>query len=379
MSENTPIDMVKSDFVAMVSHELRGPLTSIQAAVKLVASGIGGPTTPGQQEMLSLALVNIERMGRMVNQLLDYTKIEAGHLDLHRQRTDLVAVVRDVIRSFEPLAAERGLSLILNPAPATIESFLDRDKIVQIFTNLLHNAIKFTPAGSVTVALGLEADDMIAMVSDTGRGIAPQDLPQVFGRFKRFGPAPRSEDKGSGLGLALTKRLVELHGGTIRVDSHPGEGARFTIHLPRLSSEQVFEQEVIRLARRAQESANPLSVAEISLGNWPDLQKSVGAEASLTVLNHLESQLKGALRGDSDFVIQRPGAFWLAVFSATKEEAESILLRVREKVSDDPLARDAGMPVTIQCRLASFPQDSQNPEDLLALLHFPRAGKLASV
>jgi len=369
MIENSPIETIKNDFVAMVSHELRAPLTSIQATVKLVASGAGGDTTPTQQEMLSLALANMERMGRMINLLLDYTKIEAGNLEVHRQRVDLVPLVRDVVRSFEPLAAERGLALALDPFPWTVESFLDRDKMVQILTNLLHNAIKFTPAGHVKIGLSEEVEIIAVTVSDTGQGFQAKDLPHVFERFKRFGKSLRPEDKGSGLGLALTKRLVEIHGGTIRVESNPGEGARFTIQLPRMTAEQVFEREVIRLAQRAQETANSFSIAEVRLQNWEDLKNSIGEEASATVLNHLEAQLKASLRGDLDYVIQRPGALWLAVFSATKAEAEGILQRIQARAQQEPLAQATRMPIIMNCRLASYPEDGQNPNELLARLH----------
>jgi anti-sigma regulatory factor (Ser/Thr protein kinase) len=369
--ENSALDAYKNDLVSMVSHELRAPLTTIKATIRMVAACLPETTASDHQAMLSLALENIDRMNRMINQLQEMTKLEAGRFEVHRQRVELVTLVRDVAHSFEPLAAERCLRLLLDLVPSRVECFLDRDWMVQVLTNLLHNAIKFTPEGHVTLSLRETHDSVEVTIADTGPGFRAEDVPHVFSKFKRFGHPTRPEDQGSGLGLALTKRLVELQGGAIRLDSRPGEGARFAITIPRPSNDQIFKQETLRLLRRAQEMARSLSLAEVRIHNWGDLQAIFGNEASATILNYLESSLKGSLRDESDFVIQRPGALWLTVFSATKPEAQRVLQRLQRNIREDATKLAIRADIELDTRLYTYPDDGQSGQELLGLLGLP--------
>ncbi len=368
MSDTLSSEAAGTELLLTVSHELRAPLTVIKASVKLIAEGMLGEVAAEQKELLKATLNNIERMIRIVNQLLEVNKSEAGRLDLHAQRVEWTMLLKDIAKSFEPLAAERGLSIELDMPHTRMEGFVDRDKIVQVLTNLVHNAVKFTPTGQITLGAREESDVVTLWVADTGPGFQKKDLPEVFGQFKRFQTPSRPEDDGAGLGLALCRRLILLHGGSIRVENMPQGGACFLITLPRMSPEEIFRREALRLMKKADETAKALSIAEIRIQNWRDLRAALGRDASNTLLNYFEAQLKASLRDDSDFVIQRGGALWIAVFSTSLPEAKSVLLRLEQKVQDASLANLTQIPLVLKVHLVSYPQDSQNPDDILNLL-----------
>jgi len=227
------LDKLKSEFVAMVSHELRTPLTIIATALSQIIDGLYGPVSEQQQQKINMALRNAGLLRRIIDDLLDMSKIEARALKLEFKTVDLVALAREVVGSFSALAQEHGLVLESRFSSDKIEASIDQDRIYQVFANLIGNALKFTQAGKITVTLSDQGDKVECRVSDTGRGIAPEDLPKVFGRFEQFGKSYRKGEEGTGLGLAISKGLIELHQGTIRVESGLNQGTVFIFYLPK--------------------------------------------------------------------------------------------------------------------------------------------------
>ena len=226
-------ERLKDEFSHMVSHELRTPLTTIQEGVSQVAEGILGPTTPEQREFLSIVLSDIERLTRIINDLLDVAKIEAGPLELAREHVNIVRLARQEARLFEPAAHAKGLRMRTDFSRPEIEVYIDPDKISQVLANLLENALKFTDEGEVTLAVQDLGEQVACAVRDTGRGIAPDELPRVFQKYYQVSRLPAPGRKGTGLGLPIVKGIVESHGGTIAVTSEPGVGSTFTVVLPK--------------------------------------------------------------------------------------------------------------------------------------------------
>jgi two-component system sensor histidine kinase/response regulator len=231
------LDRLKSAFVSIVSHELRTPMTSIKGLIENMMDGLTGELTEHQTFYLSRVNHNIERLTRMINDLLDLSRIEAGHMELQTTSVDIGSIAKEVVELLNPMAEEKSLTLetnIINPIPV-IQG--DRDKLIQIFTNLMNNALKFTPpSGTVTVKVKHHADGYIhACVTDTGCGIPLDEQQTVFESFYRSQSADL-KNRGAGLGLAITKSLVELHGGTIGVESTLGQGSHFWFNLPLQSS-----------------------------------------------------------------------------------------------------------------------------------------------
>lgn len=227
------LDKLKDEFISNVSHELRTPLTSIRESVSQVLDGILGKITEKQKKFLSVCLKNTDRLKRLVDNLLDIAKIEAGEFELKSNRWDMAELVDNVISSFTPMAQNKGLeirSLVPNHA---INISGDRDQIFQVFNNLLGNSFKFTETGLIEITVVEKKKWIECSVADTGKGIAQDELPKVFNKFQQFGRIDGPGERGTGLGLPIVKGIIELHRGKIRVESKANIGTKFTFTLPK--------------------------------------------------------------------------------------------------------------------------------------------------
>lgn len=223
------LDQLKSQFFADISHEFRTPLTLILGPIDTLLSG-----KPAEEQARQYHLIkrSAQRLLRLINELLDLSKLEAGKMTLDLRPQDLVKLLQGVVYSFESLAQGKNISLELNCRVETAVLLIDSGKMEQVMINLVSNAIKFTPPhGRVSVELSLSQGEAKIEVRDTGPGIAPVHLPHVFDRFYQVADASNPDGVGSGIGLALSKELVELHGGRIKAYSKLGEGASFCVWL----------------------------------------------------------------------------------------------------------------------------------------------------
>jgi signal transduction histidine kinase len=223
----------KSDFLANMSHELRTPLNAIIGFSEVLSERMFGEVNEKQAEYLK----DIHESGRhllsLINDILDLSKIEAGRMELELSSFDLPGAVSNAMTLVRERAQRHGIQLALEMDPGLGELQADERKVKQILLNLLSNAVKFTPDGGKVDVSTRKVDGRIEIaVRDTGIGIAPEDHAAVFEEFKQVGRDYTRKAEGTGLGLALTKRLVELHGGEISLESEPGRGSTFTVKLP---------------------------------------------------------------------------------------------------------------------------------------------------
>jgi signal transduction histidine kinase len=224
---------LKTEFVSMVSHELRTPLTSIQGHADLLLEDelIG----EAHRESLTAVKKNSDRMLGLINDLLDLSCMEAGRLDLHRTSLDVARLIAEVAGSLRPLIETKRQRLRLDLGEALPAVWADADRVTQILTNLISNAHKYTLAeGSITVGARRDNGFVRVDVSDTGIGLSPEDQAQLFTKFFRAHNPSLQAGGGTGLGLVITRLLVELHGGRITVSSAPGQGSTFSFSLPAL-------------------------------------------------------------------------------------------------------------------------------------------------
>jgi signal transduction histidine kinase len=233
ISERKAAQKLRNEMVQMVSQELRAPLMSLSEIHSLLRSRQLGELNEKGQRLLAAADTNTTRMLRLIDDLLDIEKLEAGLVELHRVRTDLVPLIDQAIESVLMLAGQKQINLVNASAGSQLVANVDPNRIIQILVNLVSNALKFSPPGS-NVALWLRhTGTTVEMhVADQGRGIPPHLLKDVFNRFQQVQRADATEKGGSGLGLAICKSLVELHGGNISVESTPGRGSDFIVRLP---------------------------------------------------------------------------------------------------------------------------------------------------
>ncbi|WP_420427320.1 response regulator [Algiphilus sp.] len=227
----------KSEFLANMSHELRTPLNALLILARTLADNDEGNLTPDQVESAQVVYESGHNLLRLINDILDLSKIEAGRLDAERQRIPLHAFFERIHRQFAPLANEKALHYeheIGSDLPEVI--YQDGDKLRQIVVNLLGNAIKFTERGAVRLQLDCTDDELVVRVRDTGIGMDAETASRVFRAFEQADGSTSRRFGGTGLGLAISSRLAELLGGSLQVDSTPGEGSCFTLRLPLLEA-----------------------------------------------------------------------------------------------------------------------------------------------
>jgi len=239
------IEEMKSAFVAHVSHELRTPLFAIEQSLALLIEKESGESNPEREQFLSIAHRNIVRLSRLVNDLLDMAKLEAGQMRLNKISFKICDLVHHGVETLRGWVGSMELTMAERYPENDIEVEADPDRLTQVVTNLVGNAIKFTPSGGkITVEVDphyiapeiSEEPCIVISVQDTGVGIAEEDQKRIFERFEQASVARRQGVSSTGLGLAIAKEIVELHGGKIWVESKPGEGSRFVFVFPRRSN-----------------------------------------------------------------------------------------------------------------------------------------------
>jgi len=228
------LDRIRTEFYNTAAHELRTPVAIVNGYCELLDLSGRDRLTDQQHEYLDLAIQGCDRLVRLVNDMLDLSRFETGHMDLHCSDTDLSDLIREVCREMRSLADRKGLVLEANSGPlCPVE--IDAPLVRRLLLNLVSNAIKFTSTGGrVTISLTDIGDQVKVCVLDTGCGIDPEEIPNLFREFYRLSN-PVSQE-GSGLGLTISKKIVSAHGGSIQVESSPGEGSRFSFVLPRRQS-----------------------------------------------------------------------------------------------------------------------------------------------
>jgi PAS domain S-box-containing protein len=231
LEELRAIDQKKADFLNAVSHELRTPLTAITGFAEFLDEGVAGNLNPEQRHYVQQILYGTERLLVLINDLLDYARMEAGRFSLSKAPVEFPNLAAQVVDSLMALARASQLEIRVEIPPDLPELDADPDRVSQILTNLLSNSLKFTRAGGQITLRARQKDDHVEIeVADTGIGIPPEAIPHLFSQFYRVDPAVTV--RGTGLGLPITKGLVEAHGGHIEVESKVGKGSSFRFTLP---------------------------------------------------------------------------------------------------------------------------------------------------
>lgn len=220
---------IQADFVNHVAHEFRSPLTIIKGSLENLRDGLHGSLDQDQVEPISVSHREASRLSRLVSDLLDIARMEAGKLRMEQEEVILQDLLRNVAESCHVLIDKRALKLSLDLPKEPIHVLADKDRLTQAFFNLLTNAIKYTEQGSIHVRLSQDPEGLLVAFGDTGRGIAQEDLERVFEKFER---SKNNQDKeGSGLGLSISKVIIELHQGRIWAESQLGKGSTFYVRL----------------------------------------------------------------------------------------------------------------------------------------------------
>ncbi|MBN1103603.1 MAG: response regulator [Deltaproteobacteria bacterium] len=227
------MDQMKSDFVSMVAHEIKGPMNSVLALVKVIRDRLAGDLTEKQEELLGRVSEKIKGLADMTAELLDLSKIESGLITMEKEKLHIEPLLRDQVAFHLPKAEARKIRLSLAPLPELAPVLANQRSLEEVVSNLIGNAIRYTPeGGSILLSAAADGERVRISVQDTGFGISKEEQERIFERFYRVKTDQTRFIAGTGLGLAIVKSIVEAHNGAIRVESEPGKGSTFHVYLP---------------------------------------------------------------------------------------------------------------------------------------------------
>jgi anti-sigma regulatory factor (Ser/Thr protein kinase) len=278
---------------------------------------------------------------------------------------EMVALVLKIISSFVPQAKAKGLEMKGSFSKEKIKAYVDKDRITQVFSNLIGNAVKFTQKGHIEISLVDREDAIECSVSDTGPGIAKKDFAQLFDKFQQFGHPVSGEEKGTGLGLAITKGIVELHKGEIRVESQVNAGTKFTFVLPKFTGKELISEGL----KKAIKEGQPLSVLIFNIKNPGTIQKKMGEEKAGLLINEFWKLIKENLRRDEDDLGIEDLHTILTVLPGTeKESAAAALERMNDLLRGYLLREGIEEEIELVCENIAYPEDGKTEEELLSRL-----------
>jgi signal transduction histidine kinase len=352
------LEKLKDDLINTVSHELRTPLSIAKEAISLILEKVPGEINDQQTEILGIAQNNIERLARIINSLLDVSKIESGKVELKKEEVDLRNLLKMIALAFEAKAEEKGLDLRVKLPEKAILAYGDEDKLNQIFTNLVDNALKFTSQGFIEISAEEKEKAILCCVRDSGIGIAKEDLPKIFDKFTQFGRKDGPGEKGTGLGLSIIKGLVELHKGEIRVESEVGQGTTVAFSLPKLTFEERLNEYLSNMIQEAAERKSYFSLIIFSVSNLEDFSRKSPERTDIS-LKEIEELLKKSLRRRGDTVMYNKGHFFLILPETKKNDAPFVLERMRENlrqyISNSDFLRDR---IKLETKILSYPEEA---------------------
>ena len=351
------VDEIKSEFVSVASHELRTPLATIKNAVQLVLKGKAGEINETQDNFLTMAEKNINRLTNILNNLLDLSRIEAGKIGMKLEELDLRVPVVFVLSSLKSQADVKSIHLEMEVEKDLPFVYGDREKVEQILTNLIGNAIKFTPEGGKVIVSARLSDRIRNAVGisvhDTGIGIPQDQFEKVFEKFHQVESPLHHSAGGTGLGLAITKGLVEAHQGQIWVESEVGKGSRFTFTLPLSRGEKREPQFRFILDwefRRAQENHTSFTLFLIEVLNQTGKPEN-------NQLSQLEEVLKKCFVRKGDILFKRDrDHIWAAFCEADLKGAQVIRKRIEGEIQKH-LMEGYGRPLVIKVGAATYPEE----------------------
>lgn len=264
LSKMHDLDELKSRFFANISHEFRSPLTLILGPLRTLQEGAQSTKV---KEQASLMIRNAESLLKLINELLDLSKLESGHMKLETSKDDIVEFLKPMIKSFSALSNKQFISYKIDLPSEAIELYFDKEKLEKIVSNLLSNAFKYTPEfGKVEFVVESDKNNLILTVSDSGIGIPSEEVEYIFNRYYRVNNGKQARNKGTGIGLSLTKELVELHKGKIELSSHEGKGSIFKVSLP-LGKKHLKPEEILNESMDYQPELRKLIEGEEALIN----------------------------------------------------------------------------------------------------------------
>jgi len=359
------LDELKSDFISVVSHELRTPLSIIKEGISLVLDKIPGDVNEKQAKILDISKYNIDRLARIIDSLLDISKMEAGKVELKRNLINISEVVKRAANSFELKAKEKNLEIRLDLDNSPGNVWADPDRITQVMTNLIGNAVKFTPSGHIDISCKDRGDGVVCYVSDTGVGISKEDMPKVFDKFQQFGRTAGAGDKGTGLGLSIVKNIIDMHNGAIWAESEPGKGTKFTFKLHKYTPQSLFREYVSKAVKKAAKEESEMSVIAVGSRLTGKDTSGVISKRFNDIMHECARLIKSTLRREGDDVVNSGGEMIVILAKCDKESAARAQYRFEEIVDNYLAGQNADEAIKVNYGYATYPGDAKGDLELI--------------
>jgi len=359
------LDQLKSDFVSTVSHELRTPLSITKEGISLVLDKITGAINEKQEKILTTAKDNIDRLARIINDLLDISKIESRKVELKKDLVNISDIIRDIMLSFRASAQKKGIEIKVALPKDNIEVYADRDKMIQVFTNLIANALKFTEKGYVELAVKDGEKEVECVIRDTGKGMSKEDLPKVFDKFQQFGRVAGPGDKGTGLGLSIVKAIVQMHNGAINVESELDAGTSFVFTLPKYSADFIFKEYAEAAIRKADSKNSHMSLFVVSIDGFEALKKKLPLEKIRSIVDGIKLALKRSLRGIEDAVAKDTCEIIVVLPDCDKENALNVKNRLERVLKEHMENKGLSQVFKLSIGSSTYPADARVDKDLI--------------
>lgn len=359
------LDQLKSSFVSTVSHELRTPLSIIKESVSLILDRIPGEINEKQRRILDILKFNIDRLTRIIDSLLDISKIEAGKVELKRSLINMANIVKEITSSFEIKIKEKGLALKLDIDKETGKVYADPDRIAQVFINLISNAIKFTSSGYIEVSCKDSDNAVMCSVKDTGVGISKRDLPKIFDKFQQFGRVAGAGEKGTGLGLSIAKGIIEMHSGSISVESEPSVGSSFTFVLHKYTEQSLFSEFTAKAIKYAAQGGLKLSIIAISSKSKDGTEDAAWMKTFHDTMGECLSIIKNTLRRQGDEIVGNNGDMLVILVDCAKDHSMLVRQRLEQILNKFLEEKKVREKLDIKYGCATFPDDGRTNVELI--------------
>lgn len=357
VSSDRERERLQSEFLSHVSHEMRTPLTVMKEFSDILMNGLGGQLNSTQKEYLSIIQNNIQSLAKVVTSIIDISRLEAGKVKLSREIANVERLIKRVVYMLGPHAKKKGIKLSYKASERLPATRIDVDKVAQVLINLIENAFKYTPeGGSIKVNAKKHDNSVHVSISDTGIGMQSENRERIFDKFYQIGLKPGPGAKGVGMGLAITKQIVLMHGGEIWVDSTPAKGSSFTFVLPGIARIKDLASYVNECIDFAEIMGRAFSLIRITITNMKELEKG-GHKRQ--VIGKMEKTIQNVLRRatDSDPIIVRDSLF-IGLPNTSRRQANILEERLANAFTFRPR-------VSLRYGLASYPADVKTADEMI--------------
>lgn len=369
ISEQRHMDIMKNEFIGSVSHELRTPLTIIRESLSILSDGLFGELNKDQLDLVNPCLEDVDRLARIINNLLDISRIEGQKITLERDMVDIVKLAQSVKLSFGNKAAKKNIELVIISTHESINLYIDIDRIIQVFMNLIGNAMKFTEKGKIEIFITEKANEVECCIADTGRGIEQKDIGTLFDRFHQVGKVMRAGEKGSGLGLSISKGIINLHNGRIWVESEINNGSKFYFTLPQYSADKIIINNIENAIENATDKHVKLSLLLIKLNNYSKIESKFSIDKANKV-NRLILQIIQSTLAPGEFSFMK-GKDEVMLFSdITKQNIIILFSKLGDLLKKSVSTIDKELTVELSYGYSLYPD---NGDDAKALIKYAEA------